>query len=512
VIRRGKQRRIDGIRAGRALTPMRRSGVLPLAASGHVRYHARVMSRPNILFILVDDLGWMDLSCQGSAFYQTPHIDRLAAEGMRFTDAYAAAPVCSPTRASIMSGKYPARVGLTQYIGGNGRGRLIGAPYIDHLPPTEASIASALRDGGYQTWHVGKWHLGGVECRPEHHGFDVNVAGCEMGCPRHGYFSPWKIPNLPDGPAGEYLDDHLGDRAVALIEGRDPDRPFFLHMSFYLVHTPLQAPPALVNKYRARARAMGLREDQALAEGERHPVWHKRHETIKRRRYQSHPVYAAMVEALDMNVGKLLDALGRQGIADQTIVIFTSDNGGLATSEGSPTCNLPLREGKGWLEDGGTREPMLIRWPGRVEPGTTSDAIVTSPDFYPTLLHVAGLDDRPEQHVDGKSFADALSGNPHERGPIFWHYPHYSNQGATPGAAVREGDWKLIEWYETGRRALFNLRDDIGELHDLAAERTDIAERLGQALDRWRDQVEAITPQPNPDYVPPDDPSADPMV
>lgn len=473
------------------------------------------MTQPNILFILIDDMGWMDLSCQGSSFYETPHIDRLAREGMMFTDAYAACPVSSPTRASILSGKYPARVGVTQYIGGNGKGKLLGAPYIDHLPAAEHSLAAALRDGGYQTWHAGKWHLGAEQYWPEHHGFDVNIGGCSAGMPKHGYFAPWKLANLPgdDVPEGTFLDDHLTDRAVELIERRDADRPFFLNMSYYLVHTPIQAKPELIAKYEAKARRMGLDDSAALEPGELHPVEHKKTEPILRRRYQSHATYAAMIEILDTNIGKLLDKLDELGLAEDTLVIFTSDNGGLSTSEGSPTCNFPLSEGKGWMEEGGTREPTLMRWPGTTTPGTKTDAVITSPDFYPTLLDAAGLDRLPEQHVDGVSFLPVLRGaDRHDRGPIFWHYPHYSNQGATPGSSVRDGDWKLIEWYEGPTRALYNLRDDLGERRNLIGERADIAERLGQLLDDWRDDIEAIIPQPNPDYVPSDDPAADPRV
>ncbi len=470
------------------------------------------MSQPNIVFVLVDDLGWADLSCQGSVFYETPHIDRLAAEGMAFTDAYAAAPVCSPTRASLMTGKYPARVGVTQYIGGSAQGKLLDVPYIDHLPHSEHSIAAALRDGGYQTWHVGKWHLGGEPYWPDRHGFDVNLGGCDWGMPAHGYFSPYRIATLPDGPDGEHLPDRLTDEALNLIAQRDADRPFFLNLWYYLVHTPIEAPPELVAKYQAKARAMELDQQNPFEVGEPFPCEHKRHQRITRRTVQSDPTYAAMVETLDTNVGRLLDQLDALGIADDTLVVFTSDNGGLATAEGSPTCNAPLAEGKGWMYEGGNREPLLVRWPGVIKPRSTCSEPVTSPDFYPTLLEAAQLGPLPTQHIDGKSFIPALRSEPFERGPIYWHYPHYSNQGGAPGCAIREGDWKLIQFFEDHHVELYHLPDDIGEHNNLADDKPQRTFALQQQLECWLEDIEATIPKPNPDYVPPTDPASDPSV
>ena len=326
--------------------------------------------RPNIVLILIDDLGWRDLGCYGSTFYETPNIDRLAARGMRFTDAYAACPVCSPTRASILTGKYPATVGVTDYIDWIGdahpaRGRLVDVPYLHDLPCIRNDACAALgADGGYATWHVGKWHLGGPDFYPDRHGFDVNIGGCDGGMPRQGYFSPWGIPTLADGPDGEYLTDRLTDEAIALIANRD-DRPFFLNLWHYLVHTPIQAKPEKVAKYEAKAAALGLDKIEPFAEGEPFPCDHKRDLRIRRRLLQSDPVYAAMIESLDENIGRLLGALEAAGEAENTMVIFTSDNGGLATAEGSPTCNAPLAEGKGWMYEGGTREPLLVALAGR---------------------------------------------------------------------------------------------------------------------------------------------------
>jgi len=460
-------------------------------------------TRPNILFILLDDLGWRDLTCYGSTFYETPNLDRLAREGMRFTDAYASCPVCSPTRASVLTGKYPATVGVTDWIDHSGfhhpcKGRLIDVPYLKQLPLKECSLGRALAEGGYQTWHVGKWHLGGPELYPDKHGFEVNIGGCEAGMPPMGYFSPWRIPMLQDAEPGTYLTDHLTDEAIRLIESRDPQRPYFLNLWHYAVHTPIQAPADLVEKYQAKAARLGLDKLPALAEGEHFPTAHKRHLRVQRRLLQSDPVYAAMIENLDTNIGRLLAA-----VDENTIVIFTSDNGGLATAESSPTTNRPLAEGKGWMYEGGTREPLIVKWPGQIQPGSVCHAPVTSPDFYPTLLEAAGLPLRPQQHTDGVSFLPALRGaTDFERGPLFWHYPHYGNQGGTPGSSIREGDWKLIEFFEDNRLDLYNLHEDIGETRNLAAELPAIARDLHDKLVAWRQSIEAKIPQPNPDWKP----------
>ena len=351
-------------------------------------------AKPNILFILVDDMGWMDLACQGSRFYETPVLDQLAREGMRFTDAYAACPVCSPTRASLMSGKYPARVGVTDWIDHGGTyhpcyGILVDAPYRKELPHSEVSMAQALREGGYQTWHVGKWHLGLESHYPETHGFEVNIGGCHWGHPPQGYFSPYGIATLPDGPDGQYLTDRLTDEAIRLVRERQTERPFFLNLWHYTVHTPIEAKAEDIAYFEEKARKMGLDTQPALEEGEPFPTVQKQHLRVTRRRVQSNPVYAAMIRNLDQNTGKLLEALREEGLLENTLVVFTSDNGGLATAEGSPTCNAPLSEGKGWMAEGGVREPLLVRWPGVVAPGSLCDTPVTRPDFYPTFLEAA---------------------------------------------------------------------------------------------------------------------------
>lgn len=478
--------------------------------------------QPNIVFILIDDMGWRDLSCYGSTFYETPNIDRLAAEGMRFTDAYAACPVCSPTRASIMSGKYPATLGVTDWIDNIGsyhpcKGKLVDAPYRKELPLTEKCLAKALHEGGYQTWHIGKWHLGTQPYYPEQHGFDVNMGGCHWGHPPKGYFSPYGIETIPDGPQGEYLTDRLTDEAVKLIQTSD-GRPFFLNLWHYAVHTPIQAKPEEVESFRRKALETGLYDIPAFSKGEFYPTEHMKHLRVTRRIVQSNPAYAAMIHNLDWNVGRLLDALDSSGYAENTIVLFTSDNGGLATADGSPTCNAPLGEGKGWMAEGGVREPLIVRWPGIVQSGEVCVEPVTSPDFFPTLLEAAGLPLLPLQHVDGESllpllkrktaingtagFSGADSPNPDaalKRDAIFWHYPHYGNQGGTPGSAIRMGDWKLIEFFEDGRIELYNLREDIQEAKNLACAFPERASSMRKRLDDWRVGIEALIPGANPD-------------
>ncbi len=467
------------------------------------------MKRPNVVFILIDDMGWMDISCQGSSFYETPNIDRLAAEGMRFTDAYASCPVCSPTRASIMSGKYPARIGLTNYIGGpehcklgGERGKLLSAPYVPFLSTEEMSMASAFKRNGYATWHLGKWHLGRENYWPDKHGFDLNLGGCHMGHPsgKGHYFPPWEIPTLEQREGDGYLTDRFGDEAARLIRESD-GTPFFMNMWFYSVHTPVQAKPEKIAKYEQKARDLGLDKVDAIVEGDFFPAEHKMRHRIQRRVVQSDPVYAAMIESLDENVGKILDALDTKGIADDTIVIFTSDNGGLSTAEGSSTCNAPLLEGKGWMYEGGVREPMLLRWPAKVAAGCQTDAVITSPDFYPTLLEACGLPLVPEQHVDGTSFLPVLEGSPFERGSVFWHFPHYANQGGCPGCSIRNGDWKLIALFE-GELELYNLKDDIGETRNLAERHPEKVQSLLAELHAWQDEVNAINPVANADWKP----------
>lgn len=466
------------------------------------------MTSPNIIFILIDDMGWRDLGCYGSTFYETPHLDQLAADGMRFTDAYAACPVCSPTRASLLTGKYPATLGITDWIDARkrihpARGKLVDVPYIDHLPTSETTVATRLRERGYATWHVGKWHLGGPDYYPDRHGFDVNIGGWEAGSPSNGYFSPWGFPTLADGPEGEYLTDRLTDEAIALIRQNSEasEQPFFLNLWYYSVHTPIQAKAEKIAKYEAKARKLGLDKVQTFAEGDFFPCEHKQDQRITRRLVQSDPVYAAMIESLDENIGRLLAELDATGQRENTLVIFTSDNGGLATAEGSPTSNAPLAEGKGWMYEGGTREPLLVRWPGVVQPGSTCGTPVTSPDLFPTLCEVSGIEATGDPGLEGESLVRLFNGEGEmAREAIYWHYPHYGNQGGTPGSSIRVGQYKLIEFFEDGRLELYDLSEDIGEERNLAAAQPETVERLHGLLRAWRERVEARIPQPNPAY------------
>ena len=466
--------------------------VSALAASAAAET-VRTPARPNLVFILADDLGWRDLGCYGSTFYETPHLDRLAAKGMRFTEAYAACSVCSPTRASILTGKYPARLQLTDWLPGRANRpdqKLKRPAILDHLPLEEVTFAGALREAGYRTGFIGKWHLGGPDFFPDKQGFDLNLGGCAKGSPP-SYFSPYGIPTLTDGPKGEYLTDRLTDEALKFIAGA-AGRPFLLYLSHHAVHTPLQAKPGLLAKYRAKAARLPTPAGpEFLPEGRN-----------QARQIQNQPVYAAMVESLDESVGRVLRKLAELGLEQNTVIVFTSDNGGLSTSDGSPTSNVPLRAGKGWHYEGGVREPLLVRWPGVTRPGSLCQAPMISTDYYPTFLEMAGLPLRPRQHVDGVSLVPLLKGGAPAERPLFWHYPHYSNQGGGPGGAVRAGQFKLIEWYEDMRVELFNVSDDPGERHDLAAALPERAAALRRQLHDWRQSVGAAMPTPNPDYNP----------
>lgn len=481
------------------MNPATRLGLailVPLLVAGAAHVHAAQPSPAprNVLFILVDDLGYMDIGANNPwTFYETPHIDGLARNGMRFTSGYAACPVCSPTRASLLTGRYPTRTGVTDWIGAaqpaqwNRPTALLPAPYRDRLELAEVTLAEAFREAGYRTFFAGKWHLGPEGHWPEDQGFEINRGGTDRGGPYGGnrYFSPYGNPRLSDGPPGEHLCDRLATETVRFIEA-NRDRPFFAYLSFYSVHTPLMAREDLKAKYEEKRRRLGL-EARWGQERERQV-----------RLVQEHAVYAGMVEAMDQAVGKVLDALDALGLADRTIVVFTSDNGGLATSEGHPTSNLPLRAGKGWLYEGGIREALIVRAPGVTRAGSVCNTPVTSPDFYPTLLELTGLPSKPAQHCDGVSFVPLLRGKALKRRSLFWHYPHYGNQGGAPSGAVRHGDWKLIEWYEDGRLELFNLRRDVGEQTNVAAQHPGKVKDLEARLATWRRDTGAVFPTPNP--------------
>jgi arylsulfatase A-like enzyme len=453
----------------------------------------------NVVFFLVDDLGWADIGANNpNTFYETPNIDRFAASGQRFTAAYAACGVCSPTRASILAGQYPARMKTTDYFGarmGDAWDRptkLRPAEYLERLPLEHTTLAEALKQHGYATFFAGKWHLGHEPYWPEHQGFDVNQGGVERGGPYGGkkYFSPYGNPRLEDGPDGEHLPDRLATETVNFIT-QHKDKPFLAYLSFYSVHTPLIGRPDLVEKYEKKRQAL----DASVAK------WKPEH-LRSARQVQDHAVYAAMVEAMDQAVGKVLAALDELDLADDTIVVFFSDNGGLSTAEGHPTSNLPFRAGKGWHYEGGIREPCIVRVPGMTRAGAVCDQPIISTDFYPTLLDLAGLPPKPDQHLDGVSFKPLLKDSQAELPPrdLFWHYPHYGNQGGTPVSVIRAGDFKLIEFLEDGHVELYNLADDPAEQRDLAASRRDLADQLRKRLHAWRQSVDAAMPTPNPNY------------
>ena len=460
---------------------------LLLALIALASWSASAQDKLNVVFFLVDDLGWMDLGCQGSKYYHTPNIDRLAEEGMRFTDAYAACNVCSPTRAAIMTGKYPARLMLTQWLPA-GRWQLRGhrlreARFLRSLPLEEITLAEALREAGYATLHVGKWHLGGPPFSlPKQHGFDTNVAGSEHGAPG-GYWFPytgkWTIPTtgskvvkrtLPDGKEGEYLTDRLTEEAIKLIRA-NRDRPFFLYFPYYAVHAPLQ----------------GKRELAA------------RYERVPEAKRQGKPRYAAMVESVDESVGRIMGTLQQLGLSERTLVVFTSDNGGFA----SATNNAPLRANKGSNYEGGLRVPLIIKWPGKILTGSVTDVPVISTDFYPTLLEALGLPARPHQHLDGISLVPLLTGRGLvNRRALYWHYPHYNRHPhSAPSGVIRKGKWKLIEHFETGKRELFDLEDDLGEANELAEAYPEITRKLQADLVTWRTEVGADMPRHNPEYL-----------
>jgi arylsulfatase A len=437
--------------------------------------------RLNVVFFLADDLGWADLGCYGSTYHKTPNLDRLASEGIRFTNAYAACPVCSPTRCAIMTGKYPQRIGITDWLPGRPDRpdqKLKRPALVTDLPASEITLAAAFKRAGYATGHIGKWHLGGKDATPEKRGFDVNIAGDHTGTAR-SYFAPFVskdkqfMPGLDSAPDGEYLTDRLAAEAEKFIDS-NKEKPFFLYLPHYAPHTPMRAKKDKIAKYKARPAGQ-----------------------------QGNPIYAAMLESLDEAVGRVLKKLDDLKLTDHTLVIFTSDNGGLATLEEmpqAPTINAPLREGKGYLYEGGIRVPLLARWPGNITEGSAKNAPVCSIDFFPTLVDACGI--KSDAKFDGMSIVPLLQGGRIERDALYWHYPHYANQGSKPGGAIRSGNYKLIEFYENDRRELFDVVADVGENKNLAAEKPDVVKQLADKLAAWRKDVGAKMPTPNPDYVP----------
>ncbi len=462
---------------------------------------------PNIILITVDDLGWTDVGCYGSTYHQTPNIDKLASQGMRFTDAYAACALCSPTRASIMTGRYPARIGITDWIRARYQGGDIpwnkvspsgyeeheGKPLMTPVNPlwmelSEITVAEVLKIGGYTNCHIGKWHLGATDWYPEKQGFDYNIGGCDMGEPPT-FFDPWAragnevwkgekavygIDTLRSRKKGEYLTDREADEAVDFIRKHKND-PFFLNLCHYAVHYPIQAKEDKIEKY----------------------------ENIEPTGPHKVAKYAAMVESVDDAVGRVLDTLDELDLADNTVVVFYSDNGGLVWP-GVATSNAPLRKGKGTPYEGGIREPFIVRWPGKVKPETVSHEVITSVDILPTFLEMAGMPLPKGCVIDGVSIVEHLKSDAKKklnREAIYWHYPHYRG-GQKPYSIIRAGDWKLIKWYGPERFELYHLKDDISESNDLAGQKPDKVKALNGKLTTWLKDTNAKLPKPNPDYTP----------
>jgi len=451
--------------------------------------------RMNFVFVLIDDLGWADLSCYGSSFHETPHLDELAKSGVRFTQAYAACPVCSPTRASIMTGRHPVRVNITDWIPGqtakrDAQHRFLQIEDRGELPLEELTVAEILQAAGYQTFFAGKWHLGGDGFLPTDQGFDVNLGGGHWGQPPAGYFAPWKNKYLQEQHEGEYITERLTEESVSFLKSRDPSRPFLLFLSHYDVHTPIHKDDKHFDHFKEKRLKLNSP-----------PMPIKERRGVSKAR-QDNAEYASMVSAIDDSVGQVAAAIRDLGLEDSTTIIFTSDNGGLCTlrKEG-PTCNLPLRSGKGWLYEGGIRVPLIVRVPGKSTTGNACDQPVLSTDFLPTILELADVDPPADVTLDGESFTAALSGNMlNQSRPLAWHYPHYHGSEWTPGAAMRVGDWKLIEFYEFGDAELYNLATDSGELKNLATESPRQLALMRQQLRNWQDNMHAQMPQENPEF------------
>ena len=441
----------------------------------------RAATKPlNVIFILIDDLGWKDFGCYGNTFHDTPHVDALAREGMRFTSAYAACCVCSPTRAAVMTGKYPARLQITDWIPGRKQwpnSKLLRLEFKQELPHEEITIAELLKSLGYATISAGKWHLGGDGFGPETQGFDVNVAGTFRGSPA-SYFGPYDLPGLKGLTKDDFLTNVLTERVEEFVEQcAKQSKPFFVYLPHFAVHLPLGAQQKVIDRYKAKLKPGQDPKDA---------------------------IYAAMVEGVDTAVGHLRKRLGELGLAGNTAIFFTSDNGGLrheGKSNWHTTDNSPLRAGKGHQYEGGIRVPLIVHWPGITKPGSSQAAPVSSIDYFPTIAEMAGA--KYYHKIDGLSITGLLRGGSSlKRDALFWHYPHYSNQGGPPAGAMRQGDWKLIEFYEDGRLELFNLKDDPGETRNLVRREAARAAAMRKKLAAWRKSAGAVMPKVNPEYDP----------
>jgi arylsulfatase A-like enzyme len=456
------------------------------------------VEKPNVVFILVDDLGYYDLGFSGSSYYETPNIDALAKKGMNFTQGYSASRVCSPSRASIMTGKFTARHGITDWIGAktgsdwrslNRHDKLLPAEYVPQLPATDITLAEAMKAGGYKTFFAGKWHLGGEGSFPEDHGFDINKGGFHSGSPVGGYFAPYNNPKLEDGPTGENLTMRLANETVSFMK-QNQTTPFFAFLSFYAVHGPIQTTQEKWNKYRNKSEAQGIKEKGFVME-RKLPI----------RQTQDNPIYGGLVESMDDAVGVVINSLKDLGLDKNTIVIFTADNGGVTSGDNFSTSSLPQRGGKGYQWEGGIREPYIIYVPWANSNGKTNDYPVTGADFFPTILDYANINLLPDQHQDGISLKPIIDqGKKPEERALYWHYPHYGNQGGDPSSIIRKGDWKLIHYYEDGKNELYNLKTDPHEKNNLVNSNVQLSNDLFTNLKQWLQSVDAKYPIPDPEY------------
>ncbi|TXF91238.1 sulfatase [Neolewinella aurantiaca] len=472
--------------------------ILFLAFLGCSNDKEHAASAPNVLFILADDLGYHDLGVTGSTFYETPHLDALARSGLQFTRAYTCSRVCSPARASIMTGQFTARHGITDWIGAKtGTGwrksghydKLLPAEYIHALDTADVTMAEAFRDAGYNTFFAGKWHLGGEGSGPLEHGFEVNVGGNHKGSPAGGYFDPYTNPDLPNRQPGEQLSQRLARETADWIGKQEGEEPFFAMLSFYAVHGPLQTSEAQWARFRAKA-VEGKPAANGFTMERRLPV----------RTEQDHPVYAGLLNDMDTAIGIVLDKLEAAGLLDNTIVVFTSDHGGVASGDAYATSNLPLRGGKGYQWEGGLRVPLLLRYPKMEMTGNKLEQAITGADIFPTLLSLAGLPQQPEAHVDGAPFNPSAGKELQETRKLYWHYPHYGNQGGDPSSVMMDGDYKLIHYWENDEDELYDLAKDPAEQTDISGDQPEITKVMRDELLAWLEGAGARYPDPDPDF------------
>ena len=498
------------------------------------------MKIPNVIFFLVDDLGWSDVGCYGSKFYETPNIDKLANEGVRFTNAYSACHVCSPTRASILTGKYPASLNLTDWLPGRRNfsfQKLKNVEINQHIPYDISTLPKTLKNNGYKTAIIGKWHLGEDDDTTLKQGFDSHLPDWNKGWPKEGYYFPYGMKGLEVGDEGEYLTDRLTNEAIKYIE-HNKENPFFLYLSHFAVHDPIEGRKDLVKKYSNKLKqidppkgkpfileinpdnkeSITRIELDSLLENNKYKGYKIfSNESVKIKQHQDNAYFAGMVESMDESLGRIIKKLEELDLDQNTVVIFYSDNGGMSAAnfyfpdreiskqgidKAFSTSNLPLRGGKGWMYEGGIRVPLIIKWPGKGLQGAVSNFPVTSPDFFPTILEILGLEAENNNQKEGISMVPLLKGEQKlEREAIYWHFPHYSNHGnQSPGGAIRSGDYKLLEYFENNTIQLFNLREDPGEQNDLSIEEPERVNKLRSLLTNWRKNVNAKMMLPNSEY------------